>query len=45
MTSTIRRNAYMKQIMSNLHVAVWANVVVSMYQESNIDSGSGCTRG
>lgn len=38
MTSFRKQNMYIKPVMSNLHVAGWADVAVSIYQGSNIDS-------
>jgi hypothetical protein len=38
MTSIRKQNMYKKQNMSNLHVAVWASLVVSIYQDCNIDN-------
>lgn len=38
MTKINKQFMYREPVMSNLHVAVWASVVVSKYQDCNIDS-------
>lgn len=38
MTKINKQFMYRGPVMSNLHVAVWASIVVSKYQDCNIDN-------